>query len=354
MKTKSLLVFFSILFISNMLYSQKSKTSADTVVILPHLPPLSQANTSSCWSFAATSLFEAEHLRLYKDTINLSEQWFAYWDFMDKAFLFTSNKKGEKPPIGSELNSVSERIIVYGAVPFEAFKGNKQKNLSYNYDEMYEKYINEVHKQATKGVYNKTEIQKILISTMGLTPVAFKWKGKKYTPKTFYSEVLKVNSNDYFSFMSDASKTFNQKGELVEGDNWWNSDDYYNLPMNKFMEALKEALIGGYTVALCGDVSEKEYMMNGRSIFKNDSRISNIDSVRVSLHNLGLTTNDHCWHVVGYEIKNGEWWFLIKDSSYFDSKDSYHNIHESYVRLKAMSMMMHKYAARKIVDSIIK
>ncbi len=352
-----IIILFSFGFIwicSILSFAQKNETLRDTTVLFEHIPPLSQAYSSSCWSFAATSFIEAEHYRMYHESINLSEQWFAYWDFVDKAMMYCTTKKGVEPPIGSELNSVAERIKKIGAVPFDAFIGTKNVYYWYNYDKMYDKYQKEVAKQSRKLKFDSKKIKSILQQTMGVPPDSFNWKGVTYTPVSYFKEIVKFNPNDYFSFMSTSTKTFNERGELVEPDNWWNSADYFNLPMAKFMEALCEALTNGYTVALCGDVSEKEYQKDGESKIIYSVNLESIDSLRAVNQSNGSTTNDHCWHVVGYKIKNGEWWFLIKDSSFIDSKDSYHWLHESYVRLKAMSMMMHKYAARKVVDSIIK
>lgn len=335
-------------------FAQNPEKRRDTIVLFEHTPPLSQAYSSSCWSFAATSFIESEHYRMYRQTINLSEQWFVYWDFVDKAKMFATLKKGKEVPIGSELNSVTERIMTMGAVPFEIFKGTNKTNNRFDYDNMYDKLQIEVVKQSKKSIYEGKPMISILNQTMGVPPDTFIWQGVSYTPLSYFKEVVKFNPKDYFSFMSTATKTFNERGELVEPDNWWNSADYYNLPIEKFIEALCEALTNGFTVALCGDVSEIEYQIEGKSIIFDSINYASIDSLRMVYQLNGSTTNDHCWHVVGYQIKNGEWWFLVKDSSYIDSKDSYHWLHESYVRLKAMSMMMHKYAARKVVNEIIK
>ncbi len=349
-----ILVLYLIFIFSSIVSSQNFEKRRDTIVLIEHNPPFSQGFSSSCWSFAATSFIEAEHYRMYHQTINLSEQWFVYWDFVDKTKLYSTYKKGVEIPIGSELNSVTERIKIKGAVPFETFKGTKKANNWYDYQQMYDKLQIEVSKQSKKIKYNPKQIKNILNQTMGVPPDTFIWNGVSYTPVSYFKEVVKFNPSDYFSFMSTSTKTFNERGELVEADNWWNSNNYYNLPMDKFIEALCEALTNGYTVALCGDVSEKEYQVEGKSIISDTINFKSIDSLRAVYLLNKETTNDHCWHVVGYQIKNGEWWFLVKDSSYLDSKDSYHWLHESYVRLKAMSMMMHKYAARKVMNEVIK
>ena len=71
----------------------------------------------------------------------------------------------------------------------------------------------------------------------------------------------------------------------------------------------------------------------------------------------GATTDDHCVHLVGYQIINGEYWYLIKDSGAgaFDGKNKgYRFFHEDYVRLKMMNILLNVEPARSVLDKIIK
>jgi bleomycin hydrolase len=62
-------------------------------------------------------------------------------------------------------------------------------------------------------------------------------------------------------------------------------------------------------------------------------------------------------HLVGVTDVGTETWYLIKDSGAggFDGPDKgYRFFHEDYVRLKMMNVMIHKNAAKKVLDDIIK
>ena len=68
------------------------------------------------------------------------------------------------------------------------------------------------------------------------------------------------------------------------------------------------------------------------------------------------TTDDHGMHLVGYLEKDGKDWYLIKDSgagSRNCGKESknfgYYFMHEDYIKLKIMDIMVHKDMAKDIL-----
>ena len=65
--------------------------------------------------------------------------------------------------------------------------------------------------------------------------------------------------DDYFDILSYMQQPYYQQVEYEVEDNWWHSKDYYNVPLNVFMDALKNTIRNGYTVVIGGDVSEAGY-----------------------------------------------------------------------------------------------
>ncbi|NLA24836.1 MAG: peptidase C1, partial [Bacteroidales bacterium] len=184
--------------------------------------------------------------------------------------------------------------------------------------------------------------------------------GKEYTPKTWLSDYLNININDYFSFMSTMQYSYNEKHELVEDDNWFHSDDYYNVSLSDFMSIINNALQFGASICICGDVSEPGYSASEEVAIVPDFDIPSKyinESARQKRLSDGSTTDDHCVHIVGYQKVNSEYWYLIKDSGSgaFDGKNKgYRFYHEDYVKLKMMNIMVYKEAGRKVLDRIIK
>ena len=112
-------------------------------------------------------------------------------------------------------------------------------------------------------------------------------------------------------------KPYWQQVEYEVPDNWWHNADYYNVPLDDFMNALNNAIKNGYTMSIGGDVSEPGY----------DAwhKVAIVPSFDIPAHyidensrefrfNNKTTTDDHGIHMVGYTNKDGVMWYLIKDS----------------------------------------
>ena len=70
----------------------------------------------------------------------------------------------------------------------------------------------------------------------------------------------------------------------------------------------------------------------------------------------GSTTDDHGMHLVGYYEKDGEMWYLIKDSSSGSRNNDenapefgYYFFHEDYIKLKMMGFTIHKDAVKDVL-----
>jgi bleomycin hydrolase len=265
---------------------------------------------------------------------------------------------------GSESNAVIRMMSKFGAVPSYVYTGILPGKTVHNHTKMVEEmlvYLETVKKtnQWNEEIVIKT-IKNILNYHMGEPPGSFTYDGKTLTPISFYKDILKVNAGNYYSFMSTKEIAYNQKGLLDEPDNWWKSDDYYNLSLNDYMKLVIKALTKGYTIALCGDVSEPGYNSQTQVaiIPSFDIPSDNIDedARQYRLENKS-TTDDHCIHIVGYQQKEGKYWFLIKDSGSggFDGNTKgYRFYHEDYIKLKMMNLLIHKDAAKEFLDKIIK
>jgi bleomycin hydrolase len=224
-----------------------------------------------------------------------------------------------------------------------------------------EKYLKKLKENSN---WNSTTVEKdiraILDKELGAPPVKFSYNNKEYTPQTFLSDYLKLNMIDYFSFMSTSSEKFNEKHELVEDDNWWHCSDYYNVSADDFMNVIISSLKKDYSVCICGDISEPGYDNETQVAVIPDFDIPrkniNDEARQIRLSN-GTTTDDHCIHMVGYYEKDGEMWFLIKDSNggAFDGKfPGYRFFRDDFLKLKMMNIMIYKEGGREVLDKIIK
>jgi bleomycin hydrolase len=187
-------------------------------------------------------------------------------------------------------------------------------------------------------------------------PLEVTVEGKKYSPKEYLNDYLKLNLNDYVDILSYLQRPYYQQVEYEVPDNWWHSNVYYNVPLDVFMSSLKNAVRNGYTVALGGDVSEAGYVSWQKVgiVPTFDIPSEYIDeSARQFRFSNGTTTDDHGIHLVGYKEKDGVDWYLIKDSgagSRNTGDKGYYFYHEDYVKLKIMDFMVHRSAVEDVLE----
>jgi bleomycin hydrolase len=339
---------------------------ADTTVYSKswHNNPVSQGRTGTCWSFASTSFIESEIFRMTGQKIKISEMYFVYWEYVERARYYVQNRGNMAFGEGSEANAVPKLMKMYGAVPAGAYSGKIFGQKVYDHEAMFAELESYLKKIKENNSWNEEEavatVKQILNHYMGEPPVKFTSAGTDYTPKAYFEDILKIKTDDYYSFMSTKSQTYNQRGELDEPDNWWHNDAYCNIRPEDFIGIAKDALTNGYTVCVCGDVSEPGYDKYTKCgfipTFDIPSEYINEDSREYRLNNQ-TTFDDHCLHIVGIQQVDGKTWFMIKDSGSggFDaSPRGYRFINEDYFRLKIITVMVYKTAAKKVLDKIIK
>jgi len=329
-----------------------------------HSAPHSQGSTGTCWCFATISFLESEVYRSSEQEIRLSEMYIVYWEYVERARAFVENRGDIYFAQGSEATSVLRIMKKYGIVPETEYPGLPDDKKFHNHGHMVKEmsdYLAGVKKSnAWNTVMVVSTIRSILDQHMGAPPQSVIFGGEHYSPLTFTKKVLKINPDDYFSFMSTMSQTYDQQGELVEADNWWHCDDYYNVRIDDFLLVIDDALDSAYTVCICGDISEPGIDSWSEVAIVPDFDIPpsyiNEASREMRLTN-GTTTDDHCIHIVGYLDSGDTRWYMIKDSGaggFNGPNKGYRFFHEDYIRLKMMNIMVYKYAGKRVLDGIIK
>ncbi len=329
-----------------------------------HNAPLNQGITGTCWCFAGTSFIESEIFRQSGKKIKLSEMYIVYQEYLERARYFVQKRGDVYLGEGSESNAVVREMKLHGAMPAQIYTGLLPGQTVYDHKAMFQSIKTYLESVKRDQIWNEKlvieTVKGILNQFMGEPPANFVWEGKIYSPESFVKDYLQIKLNEYFSFMSTKGIPFNQKGLLDEPDNWWKSKDYYNVNLSDYFDLIVRSLDSGYSVAICGDVSEPGY--NSRSKagiipdFDIPSEYINDESRYFRLQN-ETTSDDHCIHLIGYRKVENEYWFLIKDSGSgaFDiDEKGYRFLHQDYIKLKMINILIHKNVAAKILDKIIK
>lgn len=317
-----------------------------------HNEPVSQGQTGTCWSFSTTSFFESEIYRLTEKKVQLSPIYTAYWEYVEKVKKFVGTRGKSIVEEGSEANAVTRIYKMYGAVPTDVCTGLLPGQVYHDHSDMVKEIQTYLQNVKTINAWNEDEVvavtRSILNHYLGVPPTEVVVDGKKYTPKEYLTNYLKLNVDDYVDVVSYLQQPYWQQVEYEVPDNWWHSKDYYNVPLDDFMNVLKNAIKNGYTLAIGGDVSEAGYDSWTKCAivptFDIPSEFIDENSRQFRFSN-ETTTDDHGIHLIGYEELDGKTWFLIKDSgagSRNTGDKGYYFYHEDYVKLKIMDFMVHK------------
>jgi len=322
--------------------------------------PVSQGNTGTCWCFATSSFYEAEIFRQTKQQIQLSQMFTVYWEYVEKAREFVRTRGQSAFGEGSETNAPARMAKLHGMVPLEAFPGKANNQEYFNHAPLFSEMNDYLQSVKASHAWNEdvvlSTIRSLLNQYIGTPPESFEWKGKTYTPMQFMTDVAKFNPDDYVDFMSLMEKPYWSQAEYKVPDNWWHSADYYNVPLNDFMNIIKDAVKKGYSIAIGGDVSESGIVPSQDVAIVPSYDIpseyidENARQFRFSNHS---TTDDHALHLVGYKIDDhGHWWFLIKDSGssgHNGNNPGWFFYDEDYIKLKMMTFTINKNAVKSIL-----
>ena len=344
-----------------------------TVKDIEATPVISQDQTGTCWSFSTTSFLEAEIIRLTGKKIDLSEMYNVRNTYLDKAENYVMRQGKAQFGEGGLSHDVINSARKYGVVPESSFIGKTNPNSVYNHDKM-EAELEAIVKKAVAetpkkypnwkadyagvldtymGKFNQDD--KIISSQQAIDNNKINYEGKSLTPKQFLA-TTKLNLDDYVTLTSFTNEPFYSKFILSIPDNFANGS-YYNLPLDEFIQNIDNALDKGFTITLDTDVSEKTFSGNrgiavipendGDSALilneiKPEKRITQ-EYRQAEFENFD-TVDDHLMHIVGKVAdQKGNQYYKVKNSWGTQSgKDGFVYISVPYVRLKAISVMLHK------------
>jgi bleomycin hydrolase len=249
-------------------------------------------------------------------------------------------------------------------VPSEAYTGLLNGRKYHNHETMVSEMKSYLESLKTTSAWDEERalatIKSIMNHYMGVPPTEVSVNGMKMTPAEYLKNVVRLNPGDYVDIISYKQEPFYKQVEYKVPDNWWHNTDYYNVPLDVYMSALKNAVRAGYSMSIGGDVSEAGFDRKTQCAIVPDFDIpsANInDDARQFRFSNNTTTDDHGMHVVGYIVKDGKDWYLVKDSSAGSRNNDpnakefgYYFFSEDYVKLKMMDFLVHKDAVKEILQ----
>ncbi len=191
-------------------------------------------------------------------------------------------------------------------------------------------------------------VQATVNKYLGKLSATFTYKGKTFSPQSFFKEVVALPWNEYVIITSFQYAPFYQFTELRVPDNWKHNTNYFNVPLDVFYASLKEAVSHGYSVVVDVDISEPSYELTKEVAIIPDFDIPAAaisQEARELRFNNGTTTDDHLVQIVAYKKFGDEEWFLVKDSLYTAWEGPHQGsifFHASYVKLKVLAFLVHR------------
>ncbi len=337
----------------------KKPKSLDEFTKWTYLPPVTQDTTGTCWCFSTISFLESELTRMSKLPVKLSEMYIVYWEYIEKVRRFVQEKGDSFFGEGSEHNAVLRQMKAHGLVRESDYNGLLPGQTRHNHSKLFREIRSYLNYLENNKIWNEDQAiaytKLILNKHLGEPPEMISVDGKEMMPVQYMTDVLQLNPDDYVEFMSLMYTPFHEKSEYKVPDNWWHSQDYYNVPLNEFYQAIADAVKNGYTIALGGDTSEigKSGEEDIAIIPTFDIPAKNIDqSAREFRFKNKTSTDDHAIHLVGYKNTDDHTWFLIKDSGRSAQRGQfkgYYMYRDDYVKLKMLNFLVHKDAVQNLL-----
>jgi bleomycin hydrolase len=336
----------------------------ETIIDLEATDVISQGRTGTCWSFSTSSFLESEIMRQSGKQIDLSEMYTVRQTYPKKAWIYVMRQGKAQFSEGGLAHDVINSIANHGIVPNTAYPGLKESSERHDHSKMVDtlKKMLDAYKKKPSGYKSdwKQDVEHILDSHLGETITTFNYEGIQYTPQSFL-EMTQLNPKDYVTITSFTHKPYYSNFILNIPDNFSNGS-FYNVPLDNLINVINSALEKGYTIELDCDVSEKTFSSkHGVAVIPEDDAkaIEALTSVqkekeitpeyRQQEFENYHTTDDHLMHITGrLKDQNGTTYYKVKNSwgnnSERVSNGGYIYMSEAYMRLKTISVMVHKDA----------
>jgi bleomycin hydrolase len=373
----------------NSLFSDKIKSKGIT----------NQKGSERCWLFAGLNVMRPAVIEKYKlDSFEFSENYLSFWDKLEKSntFLEFMVELSDKDYLDREYceltkmglseggwwGYVVELIDKYGAMPKEAMPESPNSDQSralfvllstkLRADAVALRKMRKEGKSIEEVRAAKNEmlagVYRILVLTLGEPPREFAWRyadkdGKpsplvKYTPQSFYKEIVGVDLSSYVSLGNDPTQPYEKHYSLNRSRNMYNGADvhYVNVDMETLKSLTRKSLLDNQPVWFGADMGKDQKADGGimavgvydyESLFGVKLGMSKAD--RISTRE---TTANHAMTFIGVDLQNDKpvKWLVENSWGKDKGRDGYWNMYDSWFDEHVFNVIVRKaYVPEKIL-----
>ena len=334
-----------------------------TVKELPITSIKNQNRAGTCWCYSSMAFLESELLRMGKGEYDLSEMYIVHQTYLDRADAAVRTHGDVSFSQGGSFYDVIYGMKKFGLVPEEEMRpGVMYGDTLSNHTEL--TAVSDAVVAAIHDIY------------LGECPEKFTYKGKEYTPQSFF-ESTGLNPDDYISLTFYTHHPFYEPFVLEIQDNWrWGQS--YNLPIDELMEVFDNAINTGYTIAWGSDVSEQGFTRDGIAVMPDAEKVQELSGSdmahwlkmkpeekklnskpqpqkwctqeeRQEAYDNWETTDDHGMQIYGIaKDQDGNEYYMVKNS--WGKAGKYNGVwyaSKAFVRYKTMNIVVNKKALPK-------
>jgi len=327
-------------------------------------PVKNQWRSGTCWCYSTTAMTESELLDANKTPMDLSETFTVYNLYIDKAIKYIRRRGNTRFTEGGLSQDMLNAVANYGAMPQEIYPGvGKDTVMNHNYKmaDILKDYLDDILKSNPDTIPAnwKDGFVQILNSYLGVPPAEFDYNGKHYTPKSFAAAYITEKPSDFIGFTSFTHHPFYTEFVMEVPDNY-NSNAYYNLPLDEFINTVKKCIENGYTLTWDADVSNKGFRQAkgvalwvdndaNASAFPNFTEPNYTQEIRQNLFDKQVTQDDHLMQITGVaKDENGKEYFIVKNSwGEVGPYKGYIYVSIPYFAINTISVVVNKKAVDK-------
>lgn len=355
-----------LILISTFSYSQETGFIFTMKKEIPCTSVKNQSATNTCWCFSGISVFESELIRIGKKPFDLSVMYIVRHTYEKKAENYARMHGSASFSGGGEYGDLLTGSKEVGLMPEVTYPGLNYGETKHNHMEMdaaLKGYMDAVIKSPKLTTAWLAGIKGILDAYLGKIPENFTYEGKSYTPVSFMKGIG-INPEDYVVLTSFTHHPFYKQCVLEIPDNWA-AGNFYNIPLDEFIQIIDNSLNNGYSVGWASDMSDKGFSMKqGVAIIpeKNWNEMNEEETskafngphpekvitqeLRQKEFDNYTTTDDHGMHIIGLATDQaGNTFYKVKNSWGVVGKyEGFIYVSKAYIMLRTTNCMVNKNA----------